>query len=1134
MAEGTLTVNLQTLQTSLQGLAALGTGFAGAANLAATSPGAGLQGFAQALLQQMSGALHFEASASVSGAQGLFGSLSLELQASPAGALAELGQQIEAAGGAFSLDLVNRLQGALDTLRKLSAGVPQDRTAVAGALLEQILNVLGSLRGPEAAQIEAWVRAVEEQRRVLMPVIEQAQNAADPAAFAVQVVEQSLRNTLELFGLPRLQELIDFLDGLPGIALPQAGIGGADAALTVVAGAYSQTLSVAAADYPVFRDSAVAAYEAMEDLKLTLRPVLGSLRRLAALPIFQPGALETFLRQRMEDALGAEVREVQKIDDPFKALLDRIDKAIEGIDLSVVRNEVLGFFESTRAAIESASLPSLGDTLQEQLAPAKEAIDGLQQGAAGAVAKVEKFFADLAGRFRTLAAGVGEFQPDGTFRFHVERDLRQALRAARIAIGGDPENPGAPSVAGTLAGFQTTIDQFLSQLQGLIEPLSGEVSTVTEGAVQGIEDFTAFLQGLDLPALMTQLQAKVQEIVDALLPIDFSAVVDPVVEEIEEGAAKLREIDSSSLNDMLRAALSAALEVVIDIDFSVAISAPLSDKFAEVKAVPALAIAELQKRYEEATALLHSLAPDQLLAALFASFDVIGKAIGALDVANLLKPLDDVYEQSLQEPLAALKPSVLLKPLSDAFQKSLKVLDPVRGTELIAPLNEGLATLKTAVAGLDPGAWIGDLLAEVERIQQAVREIKPSAVLTPLIEDFARLEAELDRFKPSVLFQPVVELAAPLLSLLEGIQAQAVTTLFNLFQAPLKALDRIRPDALSKEIQDKIDAVIKTVESLKLTARYNQLKGQFFDLKAAVQTDSVRVSISVQLIDPQRHLGELMAAYDTFLAALRGLKQNVQLPALQPLYDEMRERVLGLLPPYARELLDPETFKRVMRLADPTRFLTELDARFETLKNKLIPIRPQDIAAELDAAHESLLALVEGLDLEGALNQVKDTLSEIQEIAAGLRVDFLAADVDRVVGDLKKVLAAVDVSRLFGELDALHHEVELVVESARPSQVLGGLQPALDEVKGLVTAIDPAATLGPPLQAAWGPVEDLLAGVDFTVILKPLVDKLDELEAEFTVVLEKAEDAFDEMLAAGRSALGGGGSVSISVGGSFG
>ena len=1098
------------------------SGLAGAAGLSATSPNDQVAGFRSNLSGQIAGVFTFNGAVALEGIPDLFSGLRTETQAAPTAAFEAFTQRLTQANSVFAGDLIQRLQDTLGAIQSISNGIPENRTAVVGALLDQILNILGSLEGPEAEKIRSWFQSLQELNAVLMPLIEQAQAAPDPAVFVQQVVQRSLDSILEVFGFAQVKSLLDFLDGFPSTALSAEMLTGVSTALTATGTAFGQLQSVVNGAYPQFRATAVAVSGTLNALKEQLRPAMSIIRQLANAKILQPKALENFLRQQMDAVLAVQVQEVQRIDDPFNALFERIDQAIEGIDLEFVRTEVLGFFENTRQTLEQVDIASVGTFLQEQVATVDNVVQDLQQSVTDLLAQIQAFFDNLTEQYRTVLGNIGTFQPDGTFQYKVESDLRELLTSARLFIGGDPENPATPSIAGSLEQFRSSIDQFLGQLTELLQPVEAAIDNATSVAVEGIEDFSEFLQGLNVADLLEQLRQKVQEILDALLPIDFGAVVDPVVAEIEETTEKLQSIDTESLNDLLREALKLALDVIIQIDFTVTISTPLKDEFAKVKAIPQQAIDQLQERYEQGLALLNALQPQQLLEALFDAFDIIDDAVGSLNVTALLQPLDDLHRQHLQQPLAALKPSTLLQPVADTFQGFTSVFDEISGAALIEPLTRQLNALKAGVAGIDITRWVDDLLAAVETVQQAIRAVRPSELLQPLVDDFERLASELDRFKPSVLFQPATELAAPLLQFLETVQQQLIDALFQMFQVPLQILERLRPEALTQHIQQQIDNVLALLRSVNLPALFNQLKGQYFDLKLAVEAGGVEARVAlVAYLDPQRQLGDIISTYTALITALEGLKQNVQMPDLADLYTEMRDRLLGMLPPYARELMDPETFKRVMRLADPTRFLQALDERFEALKTRLLPISPQDIAAELDATYETVLGLVDDLDIADSLNQVKDTINRLKDIVASVRVDFLAGDIDNAVSDLRALVEALDPSRMFGELDAIHHEVELVVQDTLPSQVLAGLQATLNQVQTLVSSVNPRTVLGPPLDAAWVAVQGVLDGVDFTIVLSPLVDKLDEFEVAFEAELRRTETAFDRMLQAARGALSG-------------
>ncbi len=1135
MPDGTLQLNLKTLESALAGVGgilgepgvdgAVGSGLAGASSLAGDSPVQRVQDFEAALRGQMEGILRMDTAGSITSITGAFAQLTGEIQASPTAALDSFVQRLGEAQSGFGGDLLQQLPATIATIRSVTEGVPPDPTAIAATLLDQILEILGSIEGPEAAQIRAWAQSLVEMRDVLLPLIEEAQDAPDPASILVEVIRKALESVLEVFGFPGVQRMIGAVDGLMDGAVSNDRIVATESAIAAARAAYGDVQTAANGTYAELRDAAVAAADTMQELKKELRPVLGAIRRVTRAPVFQPGALERYLREQLETALAVQVTESQRIDDPFNALFDRLDATIEGIDLSVVRTEILGFFESLRGAIDGVDLNGVAGPLREQLEMVQGLVNDLQAGVAGLLAQIQAFFDDLAARFRDVAGGVGEFQDDGSFNFHVEADIRAVLNSATFAIGGDPANPDAPSVAGSLADFQSAIDGFLGQVNGLLGTVEGQLTEVTGTAVDAIEEFTAFLEGLDVPSLVEQLQNQVRGILDALVPVDFSALVDPVVEELNANAEKLRGIDPSSLNDLLREALATALEVIVAIDFTSEIAKPLEDAFVEIRKVPEEGIAELQRRYTDALGLIDQLSPSQLLEALFAAFDTIHAAMGQLDVATLLGPLDELHAEHLVEPLAELKPSTLLQPVANAQQELLGAFDQLQGSEVLAPLNAQLDTFKGALNELDLTGWTDEITAAIEEVKTRLADIRPSGFLEPLATEFARLETELDRFSPTVLFAPAAELSAPLLGFLENIQEETIDTLFEAFQAPLALLDRLHPTRFTAELQQEIDQILGAARSLQLSVRFTQLKGAYFDLRNTVAEsgEPARVAL-IEFLDPQRQLGEFIETYEALLSALEGLRENLEMPDLEPLYDEMLERVLSMLPPYARALLDPEEFKRVMRLADPTRFLEELDIRFQAVKDRLIPIRPQDIAAELDETYESVLTLVEGVDISGDLQQVAAMLDQVRDVATGIRVDFLAADIDDALEDIRGIAEALDIRRLFVELDELHRSVEEVVQQTRPSIVLAELQNTFDAATALVAAVDPRQTLGPPLDAAWEAVDGVLGEVDLRVILQPILDKLDELKVSLEQALRETETAFDGMLSAAGNAMRGSGS----------
>jgi len=1134
MPEVTLSANIESLQETLAAVGGLlgtpssgsqpGTGLAGAASLVANTPTDRIGAFTGELTGQMSGTFDLDLGP-LSQIGTLLSTLPGLVQEPPRDILAGVTVRLETAADALSTDAMAPMRAVIDAITAISQSVPVDRTAIVSTLVDQLVAVFAALDGPEARAVQAWIDSVAEQARSLLPLIEAGASVPDPAALVLAVFERSLTSTIETFGLGQVGELVAFLDGFLGTPLDAGALPGLVVAFDATLAGYGQVLAAVNVPYPQFRTTVTATIDAMVEVKRRLRPILLVLHQIARARILQPGAIEAFLRMKLDEALGVPVHETQRIDDPFAALFARIDGAIDGIDLAPVREQVLGFFDTTREAIDGVNVGGVGDQLAARLATVEQAVAQVEQAVAELQERVVGFIAGAAGRVRSAATPLGTFLPDGAFRYRFEADLRAALNAARTAIAGDPARPGAPSVAGALRDFQSTVDGFATQLRATLAPVDGAVSTVVDAATGGIAEFSEFLTGLDVPAVIADAEAQLQQVMDAIGEVDFAVVADPFVATQADATEKVRSIDVSSLNETVRAALGASLGLVVEVDFSAEVRVPLHDLFA---AISNEAVDELRDQVARLTAMLDALAPTQLLADLFAAFDTVRAAVGSLDVAALLAPLDRAHAEHLQQPLEALLPSDLLRPAADAFAACTAAFAAVQGATVLAPLQSGLDELRSAVAGFDVAGRIDEVVAAVDRVRGDLGALRPSLLLAPLVAEVERLTAALERFRPTVVFAPVTALATPLLQFLEGVTEQTIQALFDLFRRPLTLLERVAPEPFAAELRGQVQALLNLLAAADIPGRVATLGVRHLELTGAISAGGVQAKADLALfLDPGRQFGELLATYEELVAALEKIRDGLVWPDLTDLYAELRTRLVALLPPYARELLDPEVFRRVMRLADPTRFVAELDARFDALVQKLLPVSPVDIAAGLDASWEALVELLDGVDVGGGLARVAEVVERITGVLDGLRLDAVGAAIDGALADVRAVVAGLDPARFAAELDALHGEVAAAVAVTRPSVVLAGLQGILDDVNRIVARLDLRTALGDPLDAAWAQVTGVVGQLDIGPLLDPLVNKLAELEAGVSVALDRIEHAFDDLLRAAQAVLGGSGGLSV-------
>ena len=143
------------------------------------------------------------------------------------------------------------------------------------------------------------------------------------------------------------------------------------------------------------------------------------------------------------------------------------------------------------------------------------------------------------------------------------------------------------------------------------------------------------------------------------------------------------------------------------------------------------------------------------------------------------------------------------------------------------------------------------------------------------------------------------------------------------------------------------------------------------------------------------------------------------------------------------------------------------------------------------------MALVSQVDPSEHVGRLKEAVGKVKGVVDGIRIDFVAKDIDEALAGFKAVVDGLDPARLFGPLDAIHGEIMGVVDQTIPSTVLAGLQAPLDQIKAILDNLDPRNKLEKPLMDAWQAILNALGQIDFTIVLQPILDKLDELEIEF-------------------------------------
>ncbi len=451
---GSLQLNITNLQTALSGLSTLlgdeTTGLTAGADLAGNVPGID----SDELAGQIQNLLSMDPQALVNKLLGVANQLRETLNFDSPSALKDFLDRTESLDQLFGISIIRDVRVVVEAVGSLADGMPSNPAAAIQPIITKVLELVRSLGGEEADQISAWIESLQMQVTRFAPLAEEVQTSPDPAAILLRVVGELLDELLEIFGYRQVERALRFLDDAPDLFLRDDLVTALGTAFEAAEAGFT-AMQAAADGSTADLAAAVAAYEDLSGrLQTAMRPVLGAVHEVTEIEILRPGMLKRRLRELMRGILGVQVVENRKIEDPYKALLDRMDSAVDQIDLSEIRTQVLGFFETTRQTIEQVDLPNLGETLDGQLTTMENGVTQLQQGVTQLLGQLEQFFDDILKALRNVLGNIGSFDPDGRFRFSFEDDLRNLFNGAKVGLAGDPDNPATPSLKGSLVPLQ--------------------------------------------------------------------------------------------------------------------------------------------------------------------------------------------------------------------------------------------------------------------------------------------------------------------------------------------------------------------------------------------------------------------------------------------------------------------------------------------------------------------------------------------------------------------------------------------------------------------------------------------------------------------------------------------------------
>jgi hypothetical protein len=188
-----------------------------------------------------------------------------------------------------------------------------------------------------------------------------------------------------------------------------------------------------------------------------------------------------------------------------------------------------------------------------------------------------------------------------------------------------------------------------------------------------------------------------------------------------------------------------------------------------------------------------------------------------------------------------------------------------------------------------------------------------------------------------------------------------------------------------------------------------------------------------------------------------------------------------------------------------------------------------------------------GKDLRQVIREIFDVLRPSRALAplvalvAAVRdklrtllVDGLVTPVRAGVTEVREVLDRLDISPLREALGALHGQIRAELNGFRPSVILGDLLAAVESLQERLAAFDPLAPIRVTVQALKDAIDEieqafrptvllapvlitydeivaLVANLDVSTLLKPILDELGDIAAQLDEGLERAGESLEKL-----------------------
>ena len=640
---------------------------------------------------------------------------------------------------------------ALDSLTQLTQIVPTDPNA----LLETLQNGLQQLL-TDATGIGELLGPVASLLELLKPLLEQSQLLEDSVSrlTAITTGFGDIAGSLSLSGVAGQLEFAGRIFDL----FPEIADAGPFQELRAQINGLTAWFSLGAPELSdLFRGQLQALAAALPTrLDVAMQAALQAIAGLQPqIDLLTPQAWCASFGQALATVEGIDVNDLSRLAE-YQALLDQTVTQVDGLAASVG--------DSARQVLAGLNLVqggSIMQDLQNELLTILATIKPAQPGA-------------LAGLFTRSQGFLAGLRPD-SFEKAVDQIGQEVDKLTGV---GDFSQATASleEIANRVSETTQVVDQGIVQLSLVLTNLVTELQTAIES--------------VDLAGLVSQVQdalGQLSSMVNSLVP-QVESLSQQLTAFVTQLGQQVDQLDVAALKTMLEQLLAQVTGVFSD---------------PEVQGV----LQSAEEGIAEVVARLEAVSLQPVFDAVIGELDGVREQAASIDVDQL----NDMLKLALIAACEVLRQIDFSADIAGVLNEQF---DAILGqlTVLVAPLQEGFATLTGAITRFSPGELVAaQLQPPYEQVLDALGQIEPAQLLKPLQEVHEALKTQLASLQPQTLLAPLVSLHGQLVAALEALSPQALLEPLNAVLAQVTgALDSLGLD----EMFDALGGALTQVDSL--------------------------------------------------------------------------------------------------------------------------------------------------------------------------------------------------------------------------------------------------------------------------------------------------------------------------------